>query len=109
MTYRVIVLARARRDIAAIYGRIAERSAEGARRRFDQFEKATAALETNPFIGPLAAESGSFDIEVRHILFRIRAGRTYRAVFTVVDDVVRILRDRGPGQPPLRPGDVAGG
>jgi plasmid stabilization system protein ParE len=30
MTYRVIVLARARRDVASIYDWIAERSAEGA-------------------------------------------------------------------------------
>ncbi len=107
MKYHVIVLARARRDVASIYDWIAERSAEGAQRWLDQFEKAAAALETNPFIAPLAPESGSFDIEIRSIAFRTRAGRTYRAVFTVANDEVRILRVRGPGQPALKPRDVS--
>jgi plasmid stabilization system protein ParE len=107
MSYRVVLLARARLDVARIYDWIADRSTEGAQRWFDQFEKATVTLETNPFIAPLAPESGSFDIEVRQILFRTRSGNRYRAVFTVVDDEVRILRVRGPGQPPLRPIDVA--
>ena len=106
MTYRVIVLARARRDDASIYDWIAERSAEGAQRWLGQFEKAAAALEANPFIAPLAPESGSF-IEIRSIAFRTRAGGTYRAVFTVSDDEIRILRVRGPGQPPLKLGDVS--
>lgn len=106
MNYRVIVLARARLDVDAIYDWIADRSVDGAQRWLKQFETATATLETNPFIAPLAPESGSFEIEVRHILFRTRSGRTYRAVFTVVDTEVRILRVRGPGQPPLRSRDV---
>jgi plasmid stabilization system protein ParE len=107
MIYRVVVLARARLDVVTIYDWIADRSLEGAQRWLEQFEEATATLETNPFIAPLAPESGSFDIEVRHILFRTRSGRTYRAVFTVVDGEVRLLRVRGPGQPPLQPRDVA--
>lgn len=108
MRYRVVVLGRASHDIARIYDGIAQRSAEGARRWLDPFDKAAASLEINPFIAPLALESGSFDMESRSVLFRTRAGRTYRAVFTVVDDEVRILRIRGPGQPPLSPRDVNG-
>jgi plasmid stabilization system protein ParE len=65
MKYRVIVLARARLDVAGIFDWIAARSAEGAQRWLDQFEKAAAALETNPLIAPLAPESGSFDVSVR--------------------------------------------
>jgi hypothetical protein len=38
MTYRVVVLARARLDVAGIYDWIADRSPEGAQRWFDQFE-----------------------------------------------------------------------
>jgi plasmid stabilization system protein ParE len=66
-----------------------------------------AALETNPLIAPLAPESGSFDIEIRSIVFRTRAGHAYRAIYTVADDEVRILRVRGPRQPPLKPRDVS--
>jgi plasmid stabilization system protein ParE len=106
MSFRVVVLARARLDVGTIYDWIADRSAEGAQRWLDQFEKATATLATNPFLAPLAPESDRFDIEIRHILFRTRAGQTYRAVFTVEGEEVRILRVRGSGQPPLRRGDV---
>jgi plasmid stabilization system protein ParE len=106
LRYRVVVQAGARLDVANIYDWIASRSAEGAQRWLDQFEKVAAALETNPFIAPLAPESGSFDIEIRSIVFRTRSGRAYRAVFTVTGDEVRILRVRGPGQPPLKPRDV---
>lgn len=106
MKYRVIVLARARHDVASIYDWIAERTTEGAQRWLEQFERAVAALEANPFIAPLAPESGSFDIEIRSITFRTRAGRAYRAVVTVADDEIRILRVRGPGQPPLKSADL---
>ncbi len=106
MSYRVVVVARARLDVETIYDWIADRSAEGAQRWLDQFEKATGTLATNPFVAPLTPESDRLDIEIRHTVFRTRAGRTYRAVFTVVDDEVRILRVRGPGQPPLRRGDI---
>lgn len=64
MRYRVVVLARARLDVATIYDWIAERSSDDARRWLDQFEKVTAALEANPFITPLAPESDAFDIEI---------------------------------------------
>ena len=70
MTYRVVVLARARLDVEVIYDWIAGRSAEGAQRWLDQFEKATATLATNPFLAPLAPESDRFDIEIRQFLFR---------------------------------------
>jgi plasmid stabilization system protein ParE len=106
MTYRVVVLARARLDVDRLYDWIAEASPEGAQRWLDQFEKATNTLETNPFVAPLVPEAKSFDIEIRHILFRTKYGRTYRAIFTVVDDEIRILRIRGPGQSPIRPADI---
>ncbi len=106
MTYDLRILARAREDVQEIYDWIAERSPEGAQRWLDRFEEATTALQTNPFLAPLAPESKSFDIEVRHTLFRTRSGRPYRAIFTVVGDEVRILRVRGPGQAPVRPRDL---
>lgn len=107
MAFRVIVLARARQDVASIHDWIADRSADGARHWLDEFEKAATALESNPHLAPVTPESSRFGIEVRQILFRTRAGRMYRAVFTVVGEEVRILRVRGPGQPPLRRGDIS--
>ena len=74
MKFRVIVLARARLDVASIYDWIAERSPESAQRWLDRFEKARGSAETNPLMAPSAPESGSFDIEIRSIVFRTRAG-----------------------------------
>ncbi len=106
MTFHVVVLDRARLDLDRLYDWIAASSPKGAERWLAQFEKAAATLGINPFVAPLVPESKSFDIEIRHILFRTKYGRTYRAIFTVVDDEIRILRVRGPGQPPIRPGDI---
>jgi len=103
MTYRVRVLARARHDLDGFIAFVAERSPEGAARLLARFEDALARLETNPFVAPIASESEELGEEVRHIMFRTRAGRTYRALFVVVGDEVRVLRVRGSGQPPLKP------
>jgi len=43
---------------------------------------------------------------IRHVFFRTRAGRTYRALFLLVGDEVRVLRVRGPGQPPVGPDEL---
>ena len=68
-----------------------------------RFEDAVARLEENPFVAPIAPESEELGEEVRHIMFRTKAGRTYRALFVVVGEEVRVLRVRGSGQPPLKP------
>jgi plasmid stabilization system protein ParE len=106
MSYQVRVLARALLDLDDIVGFIAERSPEGAARLVASFEAALARLESNPFVAPIASESEELGEEVRHILFRTRAGRTYRALFIIVGDEVRVLRIRGPGQRPLRPSSL---
>lgn len=80
-------------------------SPEGAARLLFRFENATARLEVNPFVAPIASESEELGEEVRHIMFRTEAGRNYRALFVVVGDEVRVLRVRGSGQPPLKPDD----
>lgn len=106
MTYRVRVLARARHDLDGMIAFVAERSPEGAARLLARFEEATARLEVNPLVAPIASESEEVGQEVRQILFRTRAGRTYRALFVVVGDEVRILRVQGSGQPPLDSDDL---
>ncbi|MFI5460541.1 MAG: type II toxin-antitoxin system RelE/ParE family toxin [Isosphaerales bacterium] len=98
--------ARARQDFDEIVAWIFERSPQGADRWVTRFEEALARLEENPFVAPIAAESEELREEVRHILFRTRAGRTYRALFLVAGEEVRILRIRGAGQKPSRPEDI---
>ncbi len=106
MSYRVTILARAREDFEAIVGWIADRSPQGAERLTVRFEEALARLEQNPLVAPVAPESQQLGQEVRQIMFRTKAGRTFRALFLILGSEVRILRVRGPGQSPLTTTDL---
>lgn len=106
MSYQVRILARARQDFEGYVAWISERSPRGAERWVAAFEAALARLERNPFVAPIAGESEELGEEVRHILFRTKAGRPYRALFVVVGDEVRILRIRGSGQAPVTREDI---
>jgi plasmid stabilization system protein ParE len=106
MTYRVTILARARQDVREIFDWIAARSPDGAERWLDCFDEATEILRTRPFLAPLAPESESLKIEIRHVLFRTRRGRTCRVIFIMADDQVRILRVRRAAQPPIKRRDI---
>ena len=106
MSYRVHILQQAALDFEEIIAWLAGRSPQGAARLMASFDDAVERLGRNPYASPVAAESEDLGIEVRHILFRTRAGRTYRAVFLIEGDEVRILRVRAPGHRPLRRGDL---
>jgi plasmid stabilization system protein ParE len=101
MDCTVHILPRAERDIQRIFAWLAERTPGGACRWYVAFEEAVDKLPPNPFRYGLAPENEAVDYEVRQFLFKTRHGRTYRGVFTVVDNEIRVLRVRGPGQPPL--------
>lgn len=106
MSYRVRVLARAWRDLDEILGYIAARSPDGAARLLDRFDQELSRLGGNPLAAPLAPEAEVVGEAIRHVFFRTRAGRTYRALFLLVGDEVRVLRVRGPGQPPVGPDEL---
>ena len=106
MSYSVKILARAKEDFETIVAWIAERSPQGAERLTACFEEALARLEENPLIAPVAPESRNLGEDVRYIMFRTRAGRTFHALFVIVGSEVRILRVRGAGQPPLTAKDI---
>lgn len=50
-----------------------------------------------------AAEAREIGLPIKQAFFRTRKGRTYRAVFLIVGDEVRVLRVRGPGQASVDP------
>ena len=101
MSLRVVILAKAEQDLWSNVAWLARRSRQGAARWLAAFESAKERLAVNPSSFALAPENARVSFELRQILFRTPRGRQYRAVFTVVDDEVRILRIRGPGQPLL--------
>jgi plasmid stabilization system protein ParE len=101
MTYRVTILRRAWQDVQAIETYIAARSKQGAKSWVKGFDNAIASLKKNPLQEPLAPENDEFAEEIRNIMFRTRKGRTYRAIFLVRGDEVRVLRIQGAGQDTL--------
>ena len=102
MRYRVVVSGQALRDIRATFRWIAQQSLSGAQSWRNAFDAAIQRLESNPHGCGRAGEADDFvDRDLRQILFRTRRGRTYRAVFVIAGDEVRVLRVRGPGQKDL--------
>jgi plasmid stabilization system protein ParE len=101
MRYTVRTLPRAEFDAQQIYEWIRERSPDGARSWWLAFEHACETLERDPNSYALAPEAEVTGRELRQMLFKTRRGRYYRALYVVIDDEVRIVRVRGPGQPDL--------
>lgn len=106
MTYKVLALRRADADVRHIARWIAKRSLQGAHSWLDAYEEMLARLAVDAHVFPAALEDPDCDISLRQATFRTRHGRTYRAIFTIVGDQVRILRIRGPGQPPLQENEL---
>jgi len=102
MKYNVVALRRADADVRHITTWIAGRSLPGAEAWLEAYEQLLVRLVEQAGSFGVALENPDCNIPLKQALFRTRHGHTYRAVFTIVDDEVRILRIRGPGQPPLR-------
>ncbi len=103
---RVVTLPQAEADICVIFDYLYARSPQGAVAWLDAYDRAQVRLSLHADGCPLVDEYEYFDIEVRQSLFRTRRGRPYRLLFVIVDDEVRILRVRGPGQPDLTDNDL---
>jgi plasmid stabilization system protein ParE len=98
MPYTVRLLPRADFDAQQIYDWINERSPDGAMRWSQAFLDACEMLAHHPTSYGLAPEAQLIGRDIRHILFKTRRGRYYRALYTIVENEVRIVRVRGPGQ-----------
>ena len=55
---------------------------------------------------PLAPENDDHDQQLRHIVFKTRRGKAYRAILLVEDDLVLATHVRGPGQDIVAPSDL---
>jgi plasmid stabilization system protein ParE len=108
MRFTVSILRRAQSDVDEIYEWIARRSPAGAVRWYAAFCQAASELCENADRCAQAAESGDLGIDIRQRLFKTRRGRVYRLLFTIIGSHVRILRVRGPGQPPIERADAKG-
>lgn len=97
--FRIIIQQLASEDVETIFLWLRSRSPNGARRWYDAFHEAANLLVNEPTRHALAPESIRLTEPVRQTFFKTRSGRLYRILYLVVDDEVRILRVRGPGQP----------
>ena len=102
MSFVVRILRRASSDVDRIFRWLEVRSPGGAARWYAAMLSALASLETEPLRHGIAPESKALRREIRHRFFKTPHGRVYRVLFVIVDDEVRVLRVRGPGQPPLK-------
>ncbi len=93
-------------DAQQIFDWLKMQSPEGAVRWWNAFEEAVHGLLDDPSSRSDAPESELVNYELRQFLFKTRRGKTYRGVFVVVENEIRILRIRGPGQPPLEPDEL---
>lgn len=107
MTFRVIVLPQARRDIDRNVAWWAENhSVEQALRWseavYDQIETLARFPESNA----LSAENDEFPYDIRDKLIGLGSRPSYRAVFTMKDDTVYVLTVRRGAQDAVRSSDV---
>lgn len=91
-----------------IYAYIARRSPDGAQHWDAALDRAIEQLTGNPNICSRIPERVVCNQEIKQLLFKTKYGNRYRIVFAIEDDLVTILRIRGPGQPPINSSEIPG-
>ena len=102
MSYNVELTRRAVSDVDGILGWLGERSPQGAAAWHDVWRDVLDRLGDQPTIYGAAPEDADHDADIRHVVFKTRRGRRYRALFTIQGRTVFVLHVRGPGQPTIR-------
>jgi plasmid stabilization system protein ParE len=106
MKRAVVVLPRAQRQVQEIARWLTERSTQGAARWLDAYDRMIEQLEEQADQCGLAPENEFVAPEIRQIFFKTPRGHTYRALFAIAADNVRILAVRGPGQQLVSPQEL---
>ena len=106
MTRELRILSHAHLDFAEIVDWLAKNSVAGAERWIAAFDTALTDIAQHPDHSPLAPEDEFTDIEVREFFFRTKRGHRYRILFTLIDEEIRVLRIRSPGQDLLTDGEL---
>lgn len=86
-------------DVDAIYSYIARNSLTGADNWYDAFFRARSEIEQSPLAYSLTSSAEHFVGEVREHYFRTRFGKwNYSVLYTIVGDIIYIVRVHGPGE-----------
>jgi len=105
MTYRVVIMPRAERDLRTIYQYIRRNAPRAAHEWLKRARQAASSLARYPERCALAPESASFHEPVRQLLFGSGNRGTYRFLFTVVEETVYVLHVRHGSMLPLSPNE----
>ena len=107
MTFRVIILPQAHRDIDRNADWWAENhSVEQALRWSDVVYDQIETLAEFPESHGLSAENDEFPYEIRDKLIGLGSHPSYRAIFTIKGDTVFVLTVRRGAQGEFRPSDI---
>jgi plasmid stabilization system protein ParE len=105
MTYLVRVLPAAEQDLDLIVDRLSAKAVSGAAAWIEAYEHALNSLLQQPERNALAIEARRVRQPIREYLFKTRHGHRYRLIYLVVENEVRVLRIRAPGERLLRLSD----
>jgi hypothetical protein len=72
----------------------------------DEFYKTLDEIAVDPNLSSAVAEGNRLPHGLKQWLFSTRQGNVFRIVFLIQQQEVWVLRVRGPGQRPLRMGDL---
>ncbi len=105
---QAFVTPRARADVSSItrWIRVTRQSPDGATTWSLAFREAVRRVQVNPEIHSVVSEHELQDLGIQQISFKTRQGKRYRVIFIIENNVVQVLRVRGPGQPPLSKDEV---
>ena len=106
MSTEVELSFRAEKDLDAILAWISGRSPQGARMWLARWKEVCRFLSDRPESCLLAPENSDHEEEIRHIVFKTRSGRRYRALFVIRGHRVFVTNLRGPGQDLVPPEEL---
>lgn len=106
MKFVVVVLSAAQADADAIHAWLAERSLQGATNWREAYRNALTGLCQDALQHVFADERRRVNRDLRQKQFKTHRGRIYRLIYLIVENEVRILRVRGPGQSSLDADDL---
>ena len=107
MSYRVTIVPAAMEDIVRNAKWWAEnRSSEQAIRWYDHALSSIESLATSAARHAASRENDDFPYEIRDLLFGLGSKPSYRAVFTIRENVVYVLTVQRSTQDAIRPEDV---
>ena len=98
MTFHLIVLPQADRDVDVIVNFLHSKSPRGANAWYRQWLRTCETLKKSADSFGLAPENDISRFTVQQLVFRTRHGNAYRVLYRIVDRTVYVYHVRGAGQ-----------